>query len=121
MEITTLYNVRGRAVAYIDRDGKSIYLYDGTPVAWLSEACVYAYSGRFLGWMKDGWLVARDGTRAFFTQASSGGPAKPARQARPARGARGARPARGAREARPARPAARYGWSANSDESFFRN
>jgi hypothetical protein len=119
MDIITLYNQDGRAVAYIDDDGQSIYLYGGAPVAWLSEESIYSYSGAYLGWFEDGWVIDRSGHRVFFTDDSSGGPARPARQARPARGARGARPARGAREARPARPARSLSWSANSDESFF--
>ena len=29
--IVTFYNSEGRAVAYLDDNGESIYLYDGTP------------------------------------------------------------------------------------------
>jgi hypothetical protein len=118
MEIETLYNSHGRAVAYIF-DGEYAYLYDGRPAAFLRDEHVYAFSGRYLGWLQDGWVFDRLGQRAFFTSEATGGPARPARNARPARGARQARPARGAREARPARPARSLHWSANSDESFF--
>jgi hypothetical protein len=115
----TLYNAQGRAVAYIDDDGESIYLYDGSPVAWLSEDSVFDYSGHYLGWIDNGWVYDRSGKAVFFTDDAQGGPARPARQACPARGARAARPARGAREARPARPPRSLSWSNLSNERFF--
>ncbi len=117
--MVTLYNSSGRAVAYVDDDGESIYLYNGTPAGWLSGEDVYAYKGRYLGWISSGWFYDRNGYPAFFTDDSSGGPARPARHARPARGARGARPAKGARSARPARAARSLSWSQYSDETYF--
>ncbi|WP_369123379.1 4-fold beta flower protein [Marinobacter salarius] len=117
--MVTLYSSSGQAVAYVDHDGQSIYLYDGRPVAWLSDESVFAYSGRYLGWVDNGWFYDRNGRPAFFTEDSTGGPARPARSARPARGARGARPARGAREARPAKPARSLSWSELSGNAFF--
>lgn len=115
----TFYDRHGQAIAYLSDDGKSIYLYSGSPVAWLSKDSVYSYSGRFLGWLENDWIIDTTGHYAFFSEKSTGGPARPARQARPARGARGARPARGAREARPARPAKSISWSEISGEQFF--
>jgi hypothetical protein len=118
MEIETLYNVQGRAIAYV-YEGEYIYLYDGTPAAFLNDEHIYDFGGKYLGWMQDGWTFDRRGNRVFFTEDATGGPARPARQARPARGARQARPARGARQARPAKPARSLSWSNMSDESFF--
>src|SRR5665213_2106723 len=118
MEIETLYNVQGRAVAYIFED-EHLYLYTGEPVAFLHDEHVYAFKGRYLGWLQDGWIFDRQGRRAFFTADATGGPARPARHARPARGARRARPARSAREVRPAKPARSLAWSPSSDELFF--
>lgn len=117
--IVIFYNEDGRAIAYIDSNGESIYLYSGEPVAWLSGESIYNYNGKYLGWFQQGWVFDCDGDRVFFTENSSGGPAKPARSARPARGARGARPARGAREVRPAKPVRSLNWSNLSGEEFF--
>jgi hypothetical protein len=114
----TLYNRDGRAVAYLDDDGKSIYLYSGEPVAHLSGG-VYAYSGRFLGWFQKGWILDREGRRVFFTEDASGGPARPVRQVRPVRGVRVVRPVKRVREVRPVKPIASSYWSPQSDESFF--
>lgn len=116
--MTVLYNNNGRPVAYIE-NGENIYLFDGSPVAFLNNESIYSYSGNHLGWMLDGWVIDHDGRHVFFTQNASGGPALPARQALPARSAREARPARGAREPRPPRPAREIAWSDLSSEEFF--
>ena len=115
----TFYNRNGSAVAYLDNDGKSIYLFDGSPVAWLHGDRVYGYNGRYLGWYQMGWVYDRSGYPTYFTRGASGGPAKPARRARPPRGARRARPARRARQAAPARPARRTSWSPLSSNLYF--
>ena len=121
MNYVTFYNEDGLPVAWIgdNRDYPSIFLFDGTPVAWISDESVYAYSGKHLGFLQDGWIRDHDGDAVFFTDNATGGPARPARQARPARGARGARPARGARETRPARAARSTSWSKMCDQTFF--
>lgn len=115
----TLYNRQGRAVAYVDDDGESVYLYTGEPVAFGHDEWLYTYSGRCLGWMELGWVYDLNGNPAFFTDAAQGGPLKPVRQVRPVRGVRGVRPVRGVRQVRPVRPVKRSTWSAHSDESFF--
>ena len=117
--MNTFYDSSGNAIAYIDDDETSIYLYDGTPVAWLADGSVYDYGGTYLGWMQDGWLYDRHGAPVFFTDESSGGPVRPARSARPARGARGVRPIRGIRELRPIKPLRSASWSDNSGSQFF--
>jgi hypothetical protein len=115
----TLYNKLGTAISYINDDGIHIYLYDGRPVGFLYEEHVYNFSGRYLGWIYKGWFYDRLGRPTFFTEDSSGGPARPARQARPARGARQARPAKGAREARPAKLPRSLSWSNYSNIDYF--
>ncbi len=115
----TLYNSSGRAVAYIDSDGQSIYLYDGKPVAWLSGNDLYAYDGKYLGWMESGWVYDRAGRPAFFRDDAQGGPVKPVRSVRPVRGVRGVRPVRGVRQVRPVRPVRSLSWSAVSDKTYF--
>ena len=114
-----LYNREGRAVAYIADNESSIYLYDGGPAAWIHQGCVYAYSGRFLGWLMYGWLCDAEGHPAFFTDRSQGGPRRPARQPRPTRAPREFRPQRAQRWGRPSRPGMKLEWSKLSDEGFF--
>jgi hypothetical protein len=114
-----LYDSHGQATAYVDNDGTSIYLYDGSAVGWIDNVDVYAYSGRYLGWMQEGWLFDRVGNRAFFTDATKGGPTKPARSARPARADRAARRVRGTKETKPARPVCALSWAPSSGVSYF--
>ncbi len=115
----TLYDSRGSATAYVDDDGTSIYLYNGSAVGWIDQVDVYAYTGRYLGWLQDGWFFDRSGNRAFFTDATKGGPVKPARSARPARGDRDARRVRGTRETKASRPACALSWANSSGTEYF--
>ena len=71
------WNQQGRPVAYIDDDDQSIYLWDGSPVAWIDGDAIYSYSVRFLGWLWDGWVRNLDGDCVFFTEFASGGPVRP--------------------------------------------
>lgn len=115
MEITTLYDSEGRAVCYLDDDGTSIFLHDGSPVAWVSEQGIHTYGGSHLGWFEDGWVFNRAGDRVLFAEGATGGPARPLRQARPLRGARRVRPPKTAREARPSKPIRSLCWAAGDD------
>jgi hypothetical protein len=115
----SLYDRRGYPTAYVDADGTSIYLFDGSAVGWIDQVDVYAYSGRYLGWIQEGWFFDRSGHRAFFTDATKGGPTKPARAVRPARKDRAARRVRGAREAKPTRPACALSWAQSSGLDYF--
>lgn len=119
MEMTEFWDRSGRSVAYVADDGKSVYLWDGSPVAWISDGGVYGYNGRFLGWFDDGWIRDLSGACVFSTDDSAGGPVQPVRQVRPVRGVRGVRPVRGVRQVRPVRPISSLSWSALSGDEFF--
>ena len=66
---TILYSDKGEPVAYIASDyGRTIYLWDGLPVAYLyEEEHVYGANGRHLGWFRDDILYNNHGERAGFT------------------------------------------------------
>lgn len=52
---TTLYDLKGQAVAYLAHDGDStIYLWSGPAVAYVKEQRIYAWKGKHLGWFIDG-------------------------------------------------------------------
>ena len=115
-----LYNKEGRAVAYIADNKISVYFYDGSPAGWIYQtSLVYAYSGKFLGWLMYGWMCDPRGNPSFFTDRSIGGPKRAVCKPRPVRAARGARPPRRRRRAPPSRPGVSTIWSDISDESFF--
>lgn len=106
-----LYDQAGAPIAYIADDGEHIYLFSGEPVAFLHDGGIYAYSGRFLGWLEGGWVIDRMGNRALFTQRAQGGPVRPVMGVLPVRGVRGVRPVKGVREIRPVRPVKSLIWA----------
>jgi hypothetical protein len=71
------YDCSGAAIAYLDEDAESIYLFDGTPVAWLDDYSIYSYSGKHKGWLIDSWVRDHDGRCVFFTEDAKGGPVRP--------------------------------------------
>jgi len=66
----TLFDIKGNAVAYIDHDDEDIiYLWDGTPVAYLDyENNVYGFNGKQLGWFEDGIIWNLDGEKNGFNK-----------------------------------------------------
>jgi len=62
----SLFDSDGEAVAYIDFDDEAtIYLWKGTPVAFLekdgSDICVFGFNGSFLGWYENGIIYDEAG------------------------------------------------------------
>ncbi|MCJ2081027.1 hypothetical protein MKK49_07045 [Methylobacterium sp. J-090] len=108
------FDREGRETAFC-RDGHSVYLWNGTPAAFIDDDQVFAYSGRFIGLAKDGWIWDENGERLLFEFDAVGGPAKPKRQTKTAAGPRLANPARGTPHRMPTRPAPSAAWS---DRSF---
>jgi len=117
--ITDLWDKHGHAVAYVDEDKESIYMRDGTPVAWLSESGVYTYGGKFLGWLYEGWIFGLDGKCVLFTERAQPGPVKPFRQTAEDRGDQGVRPSRASRSAAGRRPGRSPMWSSTDAQAFF--
>jgi|SRR5579871_2692878 len=118
--ITDLWDKHGCAVAYVDEDKVSIYMRDGTPVAWLSESCVYTYGGKFLGWLYEGWIFGADGKCVLFTERAQPGPVKPFRQVAGDRGDQVLQPSRGSRDAASRRPGRSHLWASTDALAFFR-
>lgn len=62
----SLYDNDGEARAYIDfGEDATIFMWDGTPVAFLDkdgdDICVLGFNGSFLGWYEDGILYDKKG------------------------------------------------------------
>jgi hypothetical protein len=112
--VIELFDREGREAAFC-QDGHSIYLWDGRPAAYITNDEVYAYSGQFIGWTRDGWISDEAGERLLFEFDAVGGPEKPGRQTRTATGPRRTKPVKGAPRPASARPARSLAWS---DRSF---
>jgi hypothetical protein len=66
---TTLFDSEGTARAYIDYgEDATIFLWDGTPVAFLEndggDLCVFGFNGNFLGWYEEGIIYDKRGNVA---------------------------------------------------------
>ncbi|PWV45355.1 4-fold beta flower protein [Chitinophaga sp. S165] len=70
-----LFNKDGKATAYIDTkdEDRTIYLYSGEPVAFLSEADVYGFNGKHLGWYEKGIIRDHKGDKIGATKKASTG------------------------------------------------
>ena len=116
---TELWDKHGQAVAYLDGDMESIYMQDGTPAGWLSGNGVYAYSGKFLGWLYEGWIFGRDGKCVLFTGRAQPGAVRPFRQPAVDRGDQALPPSRATRDSACRRPGRSTLWSSTDALSFF--
>lgn len=112
------YGRDGSAVAYLSEEG-TIFTFSGKPVAYLVGNSIYAFSGRFLGWLENGWLYDRDNRPSLFSQSAQGGPLKPLRALKPLKGLRELKPLRGSRELKPLKPLRSIDWGSRSDAAFF--
>jgi hypothetical protein len=113
----TLYDSRGRPVAYIADDGEmSIYLWSGYAVAYISGEDLYGWNGHHIGWFVNGVLYNRQGQRAGFI----GGRCPSALYAPTAKYAKYAKYAKSARYAAYARPALSSGYSQEPFEEFLK-
>ena len=69
MNEKTLYEPKGKPVAYISQDNSNtIYLWTGEPVAYLSDENIYGFNGKHLGWFEQGILWDHRGHRVGFTK-----------------------------------------------------
>lgn len=66
----TLFNNNGNAVAYFDDDNETIFLWDGTPVAYLDNENIYGFNGKHLGWFEDGIIWNHNGEKGGFNKES---------------------------------------------------
>jgi hypothetical protein len=114
-----LWDVHGAAVAYLDADTQSVYLNDGTPVAWLSGNALYTYRGKLVGWLWEGWIFGRDGKCILFTKGAQPGAPRPFRKPPGDRGDQRPCPWRDTRESAPKRPGRMNVWSPRDARLFF--
>ena len=115
------YDEDRRAIAWMVEDSYwSIYLYDGTPVAWAVDNAIYSYPGRYLGCIEDGWVWDRYGRAVMYTNEAEEAADMATHTLPPPRAARKARPPLGPREARPPPVERESVWAVESGEAFFR-
>ena len=94
MEIT-IYNKKGMPCAYLATDDeRTIYLWNGQPVAYLDNENIYGFNGKHLGWFKRKRVMYdKNGLRIGFTtitcpSALQVEPKKSAKKAKPVKTAK---------------------------------
>lgn len=71
---TTLFDSQGNATAYFVQRSLTIFLWNGTPVAylqpksWGADYAVYGFNGDHLGWLDDGVVRDHDGYAVGFVK-----------------------------------------------------
>jgi hypothetical protein len=114
------YNRKGIAMAYVDDDGESIYLHNGTPVASLSGESVYSFEGKHLGWFVNGWIRDNSGGYVFFTDKAENGPVRPLARIDFPREPKKPKPAPCKKEKVSTKVSHETSWSSLDWEDFFR-
>ncbi|MCL6455015.1 MAG: hypothetical protein K6T78_15510 [Alicyclobacillus sp.] len=119
MSQLTFYNHQGIAVAYTE-DHCHIYLFDGSPVAYIYDDSIYSYIGKHLGRYLDGWVRDNSGYCVFFTESTQGGgPVRPVKHVRPVKNVKHVKPVKMVKEVKPVKPVSLLSWSSLSGEQFF--
>ncbi len=116
----TFYDRSGNPVAYIDNRSSDIYLFDGTPVAYLNGNTVYSFRGKHLGWFEDGWVRDLNGRCSFFTENVRGsGPVTPVTRISPVPSVQRIAPIKSVEQVSRVRAVDSLSWSELSGKQFF--
>lgn len=111
-----LFNKDGKAIAYIDTKDKdrTIYLYSGEPVAFVSETDVYGFNGKHLGWYEKGIVRDHKGDKIGNTKKAATGYT----QYEPYKSYKQQKPYIGHKSYPPYKPYFSTSWTDNSFETF---
>lgn len=119
MNENVFYNKQGKPIAYIsDKDNETIYLFNGSAVAYIYNESIYSFKGKHLGFFENGWIYDNNGYCVYFTPNATGGPFKPAKTFVPAKSFQRVKPFKHAKSFRPAKPMKRLSWCDDSDRFF---
>lgn len=115
----TFYDRHGYPIAYME-DGEHIFLFDGSPVAYVYDNAVYTFRGEHIGWFENGWVRDLSGRCAFFTEEATGsGPAKPVKRVKPVKSVKRVKPVKSVKQVRRVRSVNSLSWSESSGAVFF--
>lgn len=110
-----LFDSQRRAVAYLDPDDQTIYLWSGEPVAYVADESIYGFSGKHIGWYQSGVVLDHDGHVVAGPAVAFRKPVEPA----PARSPKSQAPVKAPRESQPLPPSLAPSWSDLSVHEFF--
>jgi hypothetical protein len=117
--LNIFYDRSGHPSVYSE-DGVHLFTFSGSAVGYIEKDSVYAYNGRHLGWIEDGWIRDHAGEGVFFTDDATGGPEKSVRSPVPLRKVKHVKPKKEVRQLRPVKAQKTRTWSRALGEAFFR-
>jgi hypothetical protein len=110
-----LFDREGTAIAYIDTgEDLTIFLWNGSPVAYLEKTSIYGFNGKHLGWFKDGIVRDHQGNGVGFVE----GAVNKVTKLEPLKSLRKLTPIRAVQQLEPLEPMFRDSWSRISLDLF---
>jgi hypothetical protein len=112
----TLVDSGGNAVAYIDTADRdfTIYLWNGSPVAYIAGNNVYGFNGNHLGWYRDGIIRDSNGYAVGASKSAFSGVTR----VEPVKGVKRVKSVQSVRRVAPVTPVFKNSWSRNDLQSF---
>jgi len=112
----TLFDVDGNPVAYIDTVDRdlTIYLWNGTPAAYIVGKDIYGFNGEHLGWHQNGIIMDHDGYAVGMTKNAFAG----FKKFEPIKGLKKIKPIPNFKKFAPLMPIYRMLWSKNDLRLF---
>ena len=116
-----IFDRKGKAAYFLDKDKIHIYAWDGTPVAFVEKGTVFNFKKKHLGFYDEGWLRDQEGKCVGFAEPGRMGPLLPRTRA-PAEPPAEKKdlPIKPELKDLPARAPRRPVWSLISDQEFFK-
>lgn len=115
----TFYDKNGYPICYTI-DNIHLYSFDGQPLGYIQMSKIWAFSGEFLGWLHNYWIIDKNGYYIFFSEYSVGGMRKPLKHLQPLKRLRQLLPLKGIKQLPPLRPLIHLSWSSLSPQKFFK-
>ena len=112
------YNKIGSPTAYTE-DNCHIFLFNGETVAYIHKDSVYSYSGKHIGFYKDGWIRDNNGKCVFFKKNAKNGPSRAIQDIGPIKSPKAKIPIKNPRENKPKNLEIKQYWSEVSSKQFF--
>lgn len=114
------YNAHGKPFGYCE-DEKTVYTFEGKPVAYIDVEDLYAFSGSHLGYLEDGNVWDHNGDMLLFTDDSrfGVGPLKPKKALKSLKRLKSRMPLKGKKLLRPLKPLKSKKWSSSDPIELF--
>lgn len=112
------YSKSGTPVAYIE-DGCHIFRFSGECVGYIFEDSIFSFSGRHLGFFKDGWIRDINGKCVLFIRNAKNGPERRRKDIGRIKNQKSKIPIKKPREKQPKKLEIKQEWSELSFPQFF--